>query len=157
MTNKIPDTSGRKYIALDKPEAVVVLAKMGGFLLFIEQYRPPVESFVMQLPGGGAEPHEALADAARREFTEETGYTCGQVNYLGDMLPAPWRSNDRTHLFFTDDVQDWQEQQLEDHETIQVYLLPLSECVERVTNNTFTDGELNTAIFRSWLHGYLEL
>lgn len=157
LDNRIPDTSGRKYIVLDEPDTVVVLARKENELLLIKQYRPPVEAFVVQLPGGGVEPHETLAQAARREFSEETGYTCGQIDYLGMMLPASWRSNDQTHIFFTEDVRVQQAQQLEDHENIQVYFLPITECIENVKNHTFSDGELSFALFQAYLHGYLHV
>ena len=50
-----------------------------GKLVFVEQDRPPVGKRVVELPAGLAgdkagEEDEALADAARRELLEETGY-----------------------------------------------------------------------------------
>jgi ADP-ribose pyrophosphatase len=51
-----------------------------GRLLLVEQYRPPVGCNVIEIPAGlagdvaGSE-HEALAEAARRELLEETGYS----------------------------------------------------------------------------------
>lgn len=155
--NVISDPRGRKYIMVDEPDAVVVLAKKEDALLLINQYRPAVETFVVQLPGGGVEPGETLVQAAQREFAEETGYICGHLNYLGTMLPASWRSNDRTHLFFTDDVNARQEQQLEDHENIQIYFLPVTECIENVKNHTFSDGELHVALFQAHLRGYFPI
>lgn len=153
----ISDKRGRKYISLDEPDGVVVLAKKEDAFLLIRQYRPAVDTVVVQLPGGGVEPGETLVQAARRELAEETGYTCGNLNYLGTMLPASWRSNDRTHLFFSEDVELQQEQQLESHENIQVYSLPITECIHKVKNNTFSDGELSFALLQAHLHGYLPI
>ncbi|MDZ5781928.1 NUDIX hydrolase [Marinococcus luteus] len=150
----ISDQRGRKYVTSDEPDGVVVLAKKEDAFLLIKQYRPAVDAVVVQLPGGGVEPGETLVQAARRELAEETGYTCGLLNYLGTMLPASWRSNDRTHVFFTDDLNDQLEQQLEDHESIQVYFLPITECIHKVKNNTLSDGELSFALFQAHLHGY---
>ena len=42
-------------------------------LLPAEGYRTPDGSPVWRLPGGGLEPHETLAECARREVLEETG------------------------------------------------------------------------------------
>jgi len=48
-------------------------------LLFVEQYRPPVDARVVEFPAGLAgdisvKEDESLANAARRELLEETGY-----------------------------------------------------------------------------------
>jgi ADP-ribose pyrophosphatase len=56
-------------------------------LLLVEQYRPPVESRVIELPAGlagdGKYRHETLEAAARRELLEETGYEASEMNYVG--------------------------------------------------------------------------
>src|SRR5262249_34388549 len=53
-------------------------------LLLIEQFRPPVNASVIELPAGlvgDEEGHhdEALADAAGRELLEETGYRASEL------------------------------------------------------------------------------
>jgi ADP-ribose pyrophosphatase len=56
-------------------------------LVLVEQYRPPVGKNVVELPAGlagdvaGSE-QEDLADAARRELLEETGYEAKEMTYL---------------------------------------------------------------------------
>lgn len=53
-------------------------------LVLVEQHRPPVGARVIELPAGLAgddkdHPDESLADAARRELLEETGYEAWSV------------------------------------------------------------------------------
>lgn len=56
-------------------------------LILVEQFRCPLGKRVIELPAGlagdveGSE-DEALADAARRELLEETGYEAGEMEYL---------------------------------------------------------------------------
>lgn len=56
-------------------------------LLLVEQYRPALDKRVIEIPAGlagdleGAE-NEALAEAARRELLEETGYEALEMVYL---------------------------------------------------------------------------
>ncbi|MDN3015235.1 NUDIX hydrolase [Paenibacillus sp. BSR1-1] len=94
------DSFKRPYFELEEFQGVVMLAKENDSLLLIEQYRGPVNSTVWQLPGGGVKKGEDLEQAVRREFLEETGYTCGSVHFLGTLQPASWRTNEITHVFF---------------------------------------------------------
>src|SRR5687767_3978625 len=76
---------GWEYV--DRPAIsgiVVIVAKTAADkLLLVEQYRPPVQAKVIELPAGlagdaeGAETEE-LIGAARRELLEETGYVASK-------------------------------------------------------------------------------
>ena len=66
---------------------VVVAVTEGGSLLLVEQHRLPVDAPVIELPAGlaGDDPGadgEALAEAARRELLEETGYAAEAFELL---------------------------------------------------------------------------
>lgn len=59
----------------------------GGKILLVEQFRNPVQSSVIELPAGlaGDLEHardEDMADAARRELVEETGYDAARFELL---------------------------------------------------------------------------
>jgi ADP-ribose pyrophosphatase len=60
-----------------------------GKLLLIEQYRPPVGKYVIELPAGLAgdvagQESEEMASAARRELFEETGYEAAEMTFVAD-------------------------------------------------------------------------
>jgi ADP-ribose pyrophosphatase len=66
---------------------VIVAVTPEGKLLFVEQYRVPVQARVIELPAGlaGDEPgleDEPKTNAARRELVEETGYEAQDVVLL---------------------------------------------------------------------------
>jgi ADP-ribose pyrophosphatase len=65
----------------------IIAVTRDGKLLLVEQYRPPVESRVIELPAGlagdGKHRHETLEAAARRELLEETGYEASEMTYVG--------------------------------------------------------------------------
>ncbi len=61
---------------LDRVTAVAVLGHLPttGELIMVENYRPSLARWSLEVAGGLPEPGEPLADAARREFEEETGF-----------------------------------------------------------------------------------
>jgi ADP-ribose pyrophosphatase len=134
-----------------------MLANDNEHLILIKQFRKPVGSYVIQLPGGGVEEGEELEFAARREFKEETGFDCGRVHYIGNLLPASWRSNEVTHVFYTEEIMNLTGQQLEKHENIEVMRVSISDCINEIKENRFTDSELCYAVLQANLKGFIKL
>lgn len=88
--------------------ATIALTPENQALLF-RQFRPGVEQWMDELPGGGVEPHETdLEQAARRELLEETGFQPGELRYLGklnyDAYTNMWR-----HYFLAENCTPHQE------------------------------------------------
>ena len=72
--------------------AVIVAIDGEGQLLLVEQYRVPLGRPCLELPAGlvGDESAgESVADAARRELEEETGYLAAVVEEHGDYFSSP--------------------------------------------------------------------
>jgi len=72
--------------------AVIVAIDGEGQLLLVEQYRVPLGRPCLELPAGlvGDESAgESVADAARRELEEETGYLAAVVEERGDYFSSP--------------------------------------------------------------------
>lgn len=73
-----------EYVERVNSRAVVVMVGVTPEerLLLVEQYRWPVDAPVVELPAGlvgDVDGEESLADAARRELLEETGYAAERV------------------------------------------------------------------------------
>ncbi len=72
--------------------AVIVAIDGEGRLLLVEQYRVPLGRACLELPAGlvGDETAgESIADAARRELEEETGYHADIVEERGEFFSSP--------------------------------------------------------------------
>jgi ADP-ribose pyrophosphatase len=134
-----------------------MLANHDDQLILIKQFRKPVDSYVIQLPGGGVEDGEDIETAAKREFKEETGFECGQVSYLGHLLPASWRINEITHVFYTEEIIKDTGQQLEEHENIEIVKISITDCLNQIRKNQITDSELCYGILQAMLKGYIGL
>jgi ADP-ribose pyrophosphatase len=82
----------------------IVAVTDAGTLLLIEQYRPPMDKIVFELPAGlagdikGSET-EDLAIAARRELLEETGYEAREMIRLVDGASSAGITDEVVTLF----------------------------------------------------------
>jgi ADP-ribose pyrophosphatase len=73
-------------------EAAVILAIDDGHVLLVEQYRVPLGKRCLELPAGligDTQDGDTVAEAARRELIEETGYDCAEVEELGFFHSSP--------------------------------------------------------------------
>jgi ADP-ribose pyrophosphatase len=53
-------------------------------VLLIRQFRPPVNSYVIEFPAGLNDKGDTLEEAARRELLEETGYSANNFIFLAE-------------------------------------------------------------------------
>lgn len=81
--------------------AVIVAIDGEGQLLLVEQHRVPLGRTCLELPAGlvGDESAgERVADAARRELEEETGYLAAIVEERGEFYSSPGMTSERFTL-----------------------------------------------------------
>ena len=85
-----------EYIEPKNFTGVVLIVPLtdDGKLVLIEQYRPPVEAQVIEIPAGLVgdledNKHESFAETARRELLEETGYEAARMDLLTEGAPSP--------------------------------------------------------------------
>jgi ADP-ribose pyrophosphatase len=78
-------------------------------VVLIEQFRIPMQKVVIEIPAGlvGDEREhvgESLAETARRELLEETGYRCGSIKPLIASPTSAGMTSEFTHLFHATDL-----------------------------------------------------
>ena len=54
--------------------------------IIIEQFRPPVDAYVIELPAGLIDPRETIESTAFRELEEETGYKADKVIEISNLM-----------------------------------------------------------------------
>ncbi len=70
----------------------------------VRQYRPAVETNLLELPCGAIDPGEAPEAAARRELLEESGCEAGELELLGRLYVDSGRMETQQWAFFAPDV-----------------------------------------------------
>jgi ADP-ribose pyrophosphatase len=100
-------------------------------LLLVEQYRPPVDAKVIELPAGlaGDVPGHAtedLATAAKRELLEETGYQATDWQIVCDGTTSAGITNEVITLFLATRLKKISTQHGEATESIVLHEIPLA-------------------------------
>ena len=84
--------------------AIIIAVTTEQKVLLVEQYRTPVHARTIELPAGiiGDEPgstNESIAEAARRELLEETGYTAEHIEAVTTGPSCSGITSERLTLF----------------------------------------------------------
>ena len=104
-------------------------------LVLVEQFRPALDKYVIELPAGlagdsKATHGEALANAARRELLEETGYAAGKLEVLAEGTASAGVTDEFFTLFKATGLKKKHDGGGDEHEDITVYTVPLRKLPE---------------------------
>ena len=124
-------------------------------ILLVEQFRPPVDTTVIEIPAGLAgdipgEEHEALATAASRELLEETGYEAGRMSFLAAGPSSAGLTDECISFFEATNLRRIGPGGSDSSESITVHEIPLSELRSwlhsRVENGAMVDPRIYAAL-----------
>ena len=140
-----------KSHALDKDNALDE-----GHILFVRQFRKPLENELLEIPAGKLEKGEDHRNCALRELKEETGYTAGRFEYLGGAYLSPGYSSELIHMYFASDLTKGEACPDQD-EFLEVLRLPVETVMAQVASNEIRDGKTLAAIAAAIAKGYITL
>lgn len=94
-----------EFVERNNPQGAVIIVAVTpeDRVLFVEQYRVPIRQFTIEMPAGligdaGHADDDSIADAARRELVEETGWTCARVVPLHSGPSSAGMSTETMHF-----------------------------------------------------------
>lgn len=133
---RLPDGSVKDpYYVLERPDAAIIFPiTENDEVVLVRQYRPPIERLELGLPAGLVEPGEKPETAARRELLEETGYGGGRWEPLGSLASSPSLKDNWAYLFLARGVEETAPPDPDEHETIEVVRVPVSEVFGLVSS-----------------------
>jgi len=133
------------------PGAAVILPVLAdGSVLLIRNYRFAVDEYLYELPAGTLDEGEDPAHCARRELTEETGYTAREIRKLGQFYTVPGTADELMHAYLATDLTEGR-QALERHEQITVERISESRVREMIRDGRVHDGKTIATFALYWL------
>jgi len=135
-TKKITDFS-----VIERGSVVAILPiTQNGEIIFVEQYRPAVDSITLDIPGGAIHlrEKETPLQAAQRELLEEVGYKAKKVKKLGTFYSDSGRSDQIRHIFIATDLVE-KSQQTEEMEYINIRKIKVAKVLEMITKGSIKE------------------
>ncbi len=90
---------GIREVAVHPGGAVIAAVNDEGKLIFVKQFRYPLQKFLIELPAGKLEVNEDPMVCAVRELQEETGYKSNDVVKLGAIATTPGFCTEILHIY----------------------------------------------------------
>ena len=120
--------------------SIMVAVTNEGKIIMERQYRKALETAMLELPAGKADPGEEPEVTALREFTEETGYTAGEVKHLISFYPTCGYSNEYLHIYICRDLTPG-ETHWDATECIEIFEMDADELIEMIKRGEIKDAK----------------
>jgi ADP-ribose pyrophosphatase len=96
----LPNGRKSRYGFIQHPgSAAIVPLFEDESVVLIHQWRPPIKRSIWEIPAGTLLPGEDPLTCARRELEEECGLRGDRFEKIGEVLIAPWYSDEQIHLY----------------------------------------------------------
>lgn len=145
-----------KHTTIHHPGAAVILPiTSSGKIILINQFRPSLKKWLLELPAGTMEVNETPLECAQRELEEETGYSAKSFQSLGQVTPLAGFCDEIQHLFVAKDLNHTTRFECDEDEVIEVIELSLKELHDKIRCDQITDTKTIACLSKAQLCGYL--
>lgn len=153
---ELPNGKQITHTTIAHPGAAVILPiDSDGNIVFINQYRPSLRKWLLELPAGTLEADEPIDVCALRELEEETGYSANEIYPLGQVTPLAGFCDEIQHLFVAKGLSKTSRYQCDDDEVIEVLHISLAEVEQMIINGTISDAKSIACLSKAKLCGYI--
>jgi ADP-ribose pyrophosphatase len=124
------------------PAVGIVAVNAAGEVVLVEQYRPPVNRKVVELPAGlsgdiAGKENETLLEAAQRELLEETGYVAARWTELLSGYSSPGLTDESITLFLAEGLRREGPGGGDSSEEIVIHEVPLADVLTWLKQQSF--------------------
>lgn len=114
-------------------------------LCLVRNHRYTVNATLLEVPAGTIDAGEAPEATARRELTEETGYTAGRITPIASWYVSPGVLNERMWLFACEDLRPGPTEHQPD-ERLEPVLLSWDDALAMVREGRIEDAKTMLAL-----------
>jgi len=131
--------------------SAIIPITAGNRVVMIHQYRHAVGGYIWEIPAGTFNAGEAPIVCAKRELIEETGYSAGSWQKLGEIIPVPGYSDERIHMFLADDLMP-AVQNLDSDEMLDVHQIRFDDAMDMIRKGEIQDSKTISGLFMARQH-----
>lgn len=144
----LPNGKKSKRELIKHPGAVAIIPiTKDNKIVFVEQYRKPLEKSLVEIPAGKLEAGELPETTAIRELEEETGYTTDSLKFITSFYTSPGFADEIMYLYLTDDIVPLESEVAGDEdEFVELIELTLDEAKQYVKDQRIHDAKTNYAV-----------
>ncbi|AMP96980.1 DNA mismatch repair protein MutT [Pedobacter cryoconitis] len=136
------------YFVLEYPDwANAVALTKDNKLILVRQYRHAADIISLEIPGGVIEPGEDPEQGIKRELLEETGYSFETCELIATLYPNPATADNRTFTYLLTGGIQTQEQDLDEHEILNVEEYTVEEVKQLLIDNKIEQSLHTAALF----------
>jgi len=150
IVDEIEYESGNRSVreVAEHPGGAVVLPLLDdGRIIFVYQFRYPLNKYIYELPAGKLEPNEPPEVCAKRELEEETGYTAGNLEKLTAIYTSPGFCTEHLYIFLARDLRDGKQNLEEGESGLTLKFIPMKEAFLMVKRNEVVDAKTIAGLF----------
>ena len=145
-----PDNTLKTFTVLDTSDWAIVIPEIeterGTKFAMVRQWRHGAREMSLEFPGGVFEKGEDPAAAAARELREETGYSAGKMEKLGEFNPNPAIMSNKVHFFLARELSTPMELELDEDEYVKVENVAWEDLMAGLGKPPYIHALMGTAI-----------
>lgn len=136
----LPDGKKSRREIVEHNGGVAVVAVKDGRIVFVRQFRKPLEETIIEIPAGKLNLNEEPSECAARELEEETALIPGNLKLLTTIYTAPGFSGEKLYIYYADEFKDGSLNRDQD-EFMDVCRFKLDEALDMIKKGVIKDAK----------------
>lgn len=138
---------GVREVIIHNGGAVVLPVTNDGKIVFVKQYRYPLDEFIYELPAGKLEVNEDPLACATRELNEETGYKSKKVSYLGKIYTSPGFCSEILYIYLAQELVYGQHNREEGEYGMELHEFTIKEIDQMIRDGKIVDAKTLSGLY----------